>query len=94
MNKVLYLLAWAGSVCGMAMVILFGIAGIYCHEAHADPKPGLWQEQSTTANNVRIQKIRDTTGSDHNVCYIASREGTQTVDSFAVSISCVAENKP
>lgn len=65
---------------------------------HADPKPGIWQEQVTTADGVTIRKLRDTTGGDFNVCYVASRyfPGENPADprSAAVSIACVPERKP
>lgn len=66
--------------------------------AHADPKPGLWLEQSTGADGFVIRKVRDTTGGDYNVCYIASHidlaRGEIPIGTPAVSISCVAEKRP
>ncbi len=61
--------------------------------AHAEPKPGLWQEQVTSADGVTVRKLRDTTGGDFSVCYVASRiEGAgATRPAIAVSISCLPE---
>lgn len=69
------------------------------HLAHADPKPGLWQESVTQADGVTVRKIRDTTGGDFNVCYVASRValpgGSLSAPmTVSVAISCVPERKP
>lgn len=64
--------------------------------ARADPKPGLWQEAVTTADGVTVRKIRDTTGGDFNVCYVASARFSNgySTSAGAVSLSCVPEHKP
>lgn len=66
--------------------------------AHADPKPGLWQESAIHADGVTIRKIRDTTGGESNVCYVASRlnVGINPTEprNDSVSISCVPEKRP
>jgi hypothetical protein len=62
-----------------------------------DPAPGLWQESVTQADGVTVRKIRDTTGGDLNVCYVASRvmrSLNSSADSVAVSIACIPEKKP
>lgn len=65
--------------------------------AHADPKPGLWQESVTQADGVTIRKIRDTTGGEATVCYVASKIFPSTYggpDHASVAISCIPEKKP
>ncbi len=62
--------------------------------AHADPKPGLWLEDVTLADGVTIRKIRDTTGGDLNVCYVASNRTNNVPGSVAVAISCLPEKHP
>jgi hypothetical protein len=62
-----------------------------------DPAPGLWQESVTQADGVTVRKIRDTTGGDLNVCYVASRVlhgGTTDTPAIALSIACLPEKKP
>lgn len=67
-------------------------------QAHADPKPGLWQEAVTQADGVTVRVIRDTTGGNFNVCYVASRTGDRGMSGspqpITVAISCVPERKP
>lgn len=63
------------------------------------PRPGLWQEISTTVDGVTVRKIRDTTGGDYNVCYIASRQVVPnpydlTAAPAMLAISCVPEKRP
>lgn len=63
------------------------------------PRPGIWQEMSTVVDGVNVRKIRDTTGGDYNVCYIASRQEEQSpykLDTAPamLSISCVPEKRP
>jgi hypothetical protein len=63
------------------------------------PRPGIWQEMSTIVDGVTIRKIRDTTGGDYNVCYVASRQeeiSPYKLDTYPamLSISCVPEKRP
>lgn len=63
------------------------------------PRPGIWQEIATIVDGVTVRKIRDTTGGDYNVCYIASRQEEQSpykMDTAPamLSISCVPEKRP
>lgn len=94
MKKILTRLA--GPVEALAVLIIAGIAiislGIGIHLAHADPKPGLWQESMTQADGVTVRKIRDTTGGEFNVCYVASNRTSP--ESVAVAISCLPEKRP
>lgn len=84
-----------GWAVGAGIWFGIGVPWFFICRAHADPKPGLWQEGSTQSNGVTVQKIRDTTGGDHNVCYVASQvyksAGESYSDMGAVSISCVPE---
>jgi hypothetical protein len=53
----------------------------------------------TVADGVTVRVVRDTTGGNFNVCYVASRTLDKTPAStspaaIAVSISCVSERKP
>ncbi len=62
-------------------------------------RPGIWQELSTVVDGVTVRKIRDTTGNDYNVCYIASRQeeiSPYKLDTYPamLSISCVLEKRP
>lgn len=79
----------------MAMAAII-VALLFCayfdRTAHAEPKPGLWQEQTTVADGVTIRKIRDTTGGDFNVCYVASVATSSLYP--ATSISCIPERRP
>ena len=83
------------------LLILSTGAGVIVtdHLAYADPKPGLWQEAVTQADGVTVRVVRDTTGGNFNVCYVASRTLDKTPAStnpaaIAVAISCVPERKP
>lgn len=63
------------------------------------PRPGLWQEISTTVDGVNVRKVRDTTGGDYVVCYIASRQVVPnpydlTAAPAMLAISCVPEKRP
>jgi hypothetical protein len=65
------------------------------------PRPGIWQEIVTTVDGVTVRKVRDTTGGDYNVCYIASRQAETPLSPYkidtspaALSIACVPEKKP
>lgn len=67
--------------------------------ALAAPRPGIWQEIVTIVDGVTVRKVRDTSGGDHNVCYIASRQeeiSPYKLDTYPamLSISCVPEKKP
>lgn len=66
--------------------------------AHADPKPGIWQEAATQADGVTVRVIRDTTSGNFNVCYVASRVSPRglngSAETMAVAISCVPEKRP
>lgn len=91
---VITLLALAAFVA-LSMIVAILVAWIPL--VHADPKPGLWQEQVTIADGVTVRKLRDTTGGDFNVCYVASRAAGSTSpvpDSVAVAIACVPEKRP
>lgn len=97
--KVLGTIVSTGSmIVGAGIVAFWFNETLIIHSAHADPKPGLWQEQSTTTDGVMVQKIRDTTGGDFNVCYVASHiennNGEWSRYTPTVSISCVVEKKP
>lgn len=65
----------------------------------ASPRPGIWQEIVTVVDGVTVRKVRDTSGGDHNVCYIASRQeeiSPYKLDTYPamLSISCVPEKRP
>jgi len=92
----------AATAALVVLAILVALVVLRVSVAHADPKPGLWQEQSTVADGVTIRKIRDTSGGDFNVCYIASRisvgiPGTVGAGArdlpIAVAISCLPEKR-
>jgi hypothetical protein len=79
-------------ITALGAIVVAALSSAYCDRpAHADPKPGLWLEQSTVADGVNVRKIRDTTGGDFNVCYVAS--STQWTN-VAPAISCIPERKP
>ncbi len=71
-----------GSACGAAGRALV---------AQAAPHPGLWLEGSTAVDGIKVSKIRDTTGGDFNICYLATRESS---DSSPPALSCVPERRP
>lgn len=55
----------------------------------------------TTVDGVTLRKVRDTTGGDYNVCYIASRQAEQPLSPYkidttpaALAITCVPEKRP
>lgn len=83
--------------CVMAMVFVIALMLTMTFAArvsHADPKPGLWQESVTQADGVTIRKIRDTTGGERVVCYVASRSFPANYggpDHGVVAISCLPE---
>lgn len=63
------------------------------------PRPGLWHEASTEVDGVTVTKIRDTTGGDYNVCYLASRQESLTPYGLErapamLAITCVPEKRP
>jgi hypothetical protein len=63
------------------------------------PRPGLWHEASTEVDGVTVTKIRDTTGGDHNVCYLASRQESLTPYGLErapamLALTCVPEKRP
>lgn len=63
------------------------------------PIPGVWTEISVVVDGVNVRKIRDTTGGDYNVCYIASRQTSLSpyglnTEPAMLSISCVPEKRP
>jgi len=74
------------------------LASLNAKPLRADPKPGLWQEAVTQADGVTVRVIRDTTGGNFNVCYVASRVSNVASQAYpvplAVAISCVPERKP
>jgi hypothetical protein len=82
-------------VCAGGALVL---AALTLKPAQADPKPGLWQEAVTQADGVTVRVIRDTTGGNFNVCYVASRVSNVAEQSYpvplSVAISCVPERKP
>lgn len=94
------LVRWARRLAIVATV--FAVAAVavlvFARWAHADPRPGLWQEAVVIADGVTVRKIRDNTGGDSNICYVASRldVGLSPSDprNAAVAISCVPERKP
>ncbi len=63
--------------------------------AHADPKPGLWQEGTFTVNGESIQKFRDTTHGSNTACYLIRRtsggQGPANPQQEVVTLSCVSE---
>jgi hypothetical protein len=67
----------------------------------AAPRPGIWTEIAVVVDGVTVRKVRDTTGGDYNVCYIASRQSEQPLSPYkidtapaALSIACVPEKRP
>lgn len=65
------------------------------------PRPGIWTEIAVVVDGVTVRKVRDTTGGDYNVCYIASRQPEQPLSPYkidtspaALAITCVPEKKP
>lgn len=63
------------------------------------PRPGLWHEVSTEVDGVTVTKIRDTTGGDYNVCYLATRQEALTPYGLErapamLALTCVPEKRP
>lgn len=83
--------AAAAALVALAILVALVVLRVPC--AHADPKPGIWQEQSTSADGVTIRKMRDTTNGEFNICYVASRASAAGLP-VAVAISCLPEKRP
>lgn len=83
---------------GLILMLALAFKVVAIPSAHADPKPGLWQEAVTQADGVTVRVLRDTTQGNFNVCYLASRlePGISPSDprNVAVAISCLPERKP
>jgi len=77
------------------IVLIIALVCLVCvvKKTHADPIPGLWQQQVITVDDVKVRKVLDNTGGSYNVCYIASADSGSVRIGLNVSISCVAEKK-
>jgi hypothetical protein len=107
MKPIYYVLL--GAVLSPAFVAAWGVSSARANPipppatapALPAPRPGIWQEIVTTVDGVTVRKVRDTTGGDYNVCYIASRQPEQPLSPYkidtasaALSITCLPEKRP